>query len=154
MTTAIKPTPERRQHDQIIRHHDTGEAGRVARRVQPPIEVLYKRHTIDQRQHDAAVRWLDDYEVALQGARDMDGELPPGVNAGSVEGHSARRIAAMTRVRQGYQAMGKQCAPVVDAVVVGRCSLSVLARESGEARDYIRGLLDVGLSALADYYRL
>lgn len=153
MTETAKPPIERHQHDRIIRYRNTGDASRVARRVQPPVELLYKRYTIDQRQYDAAMQWLDDYEIGHEGARDLDGGLPAGVSAGTAEGYTIRQIHALTLYRQGYQAMGKHCSWIAVEVVLRRRTLSQVAESCGKDRKHLAGILDVALNALADYYR-
>lgn len=109
---------------------------------------LYKRGTIDHRQHEAADSWAKDYERA--GMATAVCASYGGSVAVSSEAEPEQRRYAKERFRMGYAAMSKPA--VVWAVVVENMTLAAWAhKHSMDPRRAMRLFCD-GLTELADFY--
>jgi hypothetical protein len=140
--------------------------GRRARLVWAPDELL-RRQQIDQAQHDAAVRYADDYEVGVLGARPKDarahlvrvddGASPPWNRVL----YSQRRAMARQSFEFARRALaGKRLRPgaettmtlVLQACVLERRSLRAFAAIEHVGHNRASDLLKQGLQALAEHY--
>jgi hypothetical protein len=140
--------------------------GRRARLVWAPDELL-RRQQIDQAQHNAAVRYADDYEVGVLGARPKDarahlvraedGASPPWNRVLYSERRAmarqsfefAKRAVAGKRLRPGAETT---MTLVLQACVLGRRSLRAFATMEHVGAGRASDLLKQGLQTLAEHY--
>jgi hypothetical protein len=128
---------------------------------------LLRRQQIDQAQHDAAVRYADDYEVGVLGARPKDarahlvrvddGAGPPWNRVLYSQRRAmarqsfefARRAVAGRRLRNGAETT---MTLVLQACVLERRSLRAFAAIEHVGHNRASDLLKQGLQALAEHY--
>jgi hypothetical protein len=150
-------TPERARHAAGVIDRPTGVAigAPVGRLVQSPIDRLIARGSITKRMHTAGARLRGDFEIGVMGARDSDGELPPGIRSTAV---SVSPGEAQLDALSAFRAAGRCLGPHVGMVVIGVCcyehDVSVIAAQQGQGRHEVMGVLKAGLRTLADHYGL
>lgn len=146
--------PERGQHGRFI-DRPTEHAGITGRVAQPPIDRLYVRKSISARMHAAAQILRTDFEVGILGARDVDGEMPPGIRCtGLTVTPSEAQIDALTGYKAAMRAIGAHVGAIVVAVCCYERDVSDVAIQMRQDRKEVMGVLKAGLKTLADNYRL
>lgn len=153
---SVLETPERSQHAAAVVDRPTGVAigSQVGRLVQSPIDRLAGRNSISRRMHTAGCMLRSDFEIGVLGARDMDGDLPPGIRSTVAVTPSEAQLDALTNYKRAAACLG----PHVGCVVVAACcyerDVSIIATQMRQDRQEVMGVLKAGLKTLADHYRL
>lgn len=153
----MRETPERGQHAAGIVDRPTGTAigAPTGRLVQSPIDRLVARGSISPRMHSAGQRLRDQFEIGVIGARNRDGELPPGIRGTALALEPTEvQIGALRAYRAARRRLGAHLGPVVVAVCCHEQDVAVVAARQGRSPDKVMGVLEVGLETLADHYRL
>lgn len=152
--------PERGQHGRFI-DRPTEHAGITGRVAQPPIDRIFARksaagrYLISARMHTAAQILRTDFEIGVLGARDVDGEMPPGIrSSGATATPSEAQIDALTNYKRAMRCLGPHVGAVVVAVCCYERDVSVAAGQMQQDRHEVMGVLKAGLKTLADHYRL
>ncbi|MGO1079690.1 DUF6456 domain-containing protein [Inquilinus sp. CA228] len=153
----MRETPERAGHAAGIVDRPTGTAigAPVGRLVQSPIDRLAARGTISPRMHSAGQRLRGQFEIGVLGARDRDGELPPGIRStGAVLAPGEVQLGALRAYKSALRCLGAHVGAVVEAVCCHDQDITVVADRQGRHRHRVMGVLEDGLKTLADHYRL
>lgn len=154
---AARETPERARHAAGIVDRPTGTAigAPVGRLVQAPIDRLVARGSISPRMHSAGLRLRGQFEIGVLGARDHDGELPPGIRGtGMVLTPGEVQLETLRAYKAALRRLGAHVGAVVEAVCCHEQDVSAVAARQGRTRDRVMGVLEDGLKTLADHYRL
>lgn len=153
------PTPERSRRSAYISapaigtEQEPARAGLRMYRALCTAERLLRDGAITARQADAGLRFRDDYEVGVAGARD-------GTGSGGVAGYyyAEARLRAVERWQFALKALGPLWRYVVPVCLGepggGDISISELARRMSIHRQEAAGCVKAGLTALADHYEL
>ncbi len=153
----MRETPERARHAAGIVDRPTGTAigAPVGRLVQSPLDRLAARGTISPRMHSAGQRLRGQFEIGVLGARDRDGELPPGIRGtGGVPTPSEVQLETLRAYKSAMRCLGAHVGAVVEAMCCHEQDVTVIAARQGRIRDKVMGVLEDGLKTLADHYRL
>jgi hypothetical protein len=153
----MRETPERGRHAAGIVDRPTGTAigAPVGRLVQSPLDRLAARGTISPRMHSAGQRLCGQFEIGVLGARDRDGELPPGIRGtGAVLAPNEVQLGALRAYKSAMRCLGAHVGAVVEAVCCHEQDITVVADRQGRHRHRVMGVLEDGLKTLADHYRL
>jgi hypothetical protein len=149
-------TPERARHAAAIVDRPTGVAigSPVGRLVQSPIDRLAGRGSISRRMHTAGQMLRSDFEIGVLGAKDIDGEMPPGIRSSVTVTPSEAQIDAMTNYKRAVRCLGVHVGAVVVATCCYERDVSIVAGQMGQDRHEVMGVLKACLKTLADHYRL
>lgn len=153
----MRETPERARHAAGIVDRPTGTAigAPVGRLVQSPIDRLAARGTISPRMHSAGQRLRGQFEIGVLGAKDRDGELPPGIRGTAVVMAPGEvQLGALRAYKSALRCLGAHVGAVVEAVCCHEQDVRALSVRQGRSREKVMGVLEDGLKTLADHYRL
>lgn len=152
----VTETPERARHAAAVIDRPTGVAigSPVGRLVQAPIDRLAARGSISRRMHTAGQMIRSDFDIGVMGARDVDGELPPGIRCTVAVTPSEAQIDALTNYKAAMRCLGPYVAAIVVAVCCYERDVLTVAVQQSRHRHKVMGVLEDGLKTLADHYRL
>lgn len=122
---------------------------RRARAVWAP-DVLLRTQAIDKQMHDAAVRYMDSYQLGVLGAKDRSMVFVS--RSGSPGGMAEARLAAVTDWRKATQAVGIILSPILTWCVLGHGTLRGYAADCGGSREAAHRSLLAALDRLADHF--
>lgn len=147
-------TPERRQHDPIkLQPADVNNPGVRAAKVmtESAIDYLLKRGSITQRMYDAAERLQAQYCRAAAGRRVIGSYNEPTTGDGEISDRAALAIKA---VNEAIRVVGQHHSGIVVHVVLEDLPMASWALKKGLHHAAAADRLRIGLSVLADHYRL
>jgi hypothetical protein len=153
----MRETPERGRHAAGIVDRPIGTAigAPIGRLVQAPIDRLVARGSISPRMHSAGLRLRGQFEIGVLGAKNRDGELPPGIRGtGAVLAPSEVQLGALRAYKSALRCLGIHVGAVVEAVCCHEQDITVVADRQGRHRHRVMGVLKDGLKTLANHYRL
>lgn len=131
---------------------DANERAKTYRNVaRDPVELLFSRKSLTQRQHEAALRLRADVELAQTTVRaaSLGGRV-----SGGGGGISDARLDAISRTTRCMKALSKVSAILVRAAVLDCTSLSDIGARHGWSKNYTGPRLAEALDEVADFYRL
>jgi hypothetical protein len=150
-------TPERAQHAAAIIDRNIGTAigAPRGRLIQTPLDRLFVRNSITQRQFSAGAKLKEDFEVGMLGAKDAEGNFALGIRGQANHAWVPDvQLDAIRRFKQAMIAVGAH----VGAVLVAFCcydrDVVKIAVQQGRNRDKVMGIVEAGLDTLADHYGL
>lgn len=146
---------EREQHDEVEESQPTSTPGIKAQRVVAPIDRLCRGRTLTdpQRQHAAAMHWLEDYEIGVLGVASTEEKLPVRVDVSTdSEKITQRQLDAARSYRDAQRKMGGYIGWVPWEVVIQGRTAREVGQRVGVDEKRIIGMLDPALLALADFY--
>lgn len=129
---------------------DASEAGRKRRRSIPPIEYMYRRGSLNERQYLVGRNLRDSYELGVLGAREETGDLPVGCRSSTSSGYAMAQLIAVEYVREAETRLGAHLWPTVVAIAIHEMTAATYATSVGRNQQEVVGVLKVGLSILAD----
>lgn len=122
------------------------EAGTRVRVVQAPHDRYRARGYIDDRQHWAAARLVQDYELGICGARD------PEAKGGDGDPVTVAQVMAARAYAMAVWAMGKILSSIVIAVILCERPMREVERQQRIPDGKGSELLRSALTILADHY--
>ncbi|RKQ70135.1 hypothetical protein [Oceanibaculum indicum] len=126
------------------------EAGRQRRRSTPPIEYMFRRGSLNERQFLVGRNLRDSYEVGVLGAREETSDLPVGISSTTSSGYAMAQLMALEYVREAESRLGAHLWPTVEAIAIHEMTAAAYAAKVGRNQQEVVGVLKVGLSILAD----
>ena len=145
------------QEPDVIADPDIPRAGvvRVVRRIST-VERLVRAKTLNRRHQSAADRLYFAYMVGVEGAREIDGELPPGVRLpGWAKGEvSTWRLMALREYHEATAMLGGPLTRALTHLVIEDMSISGLAEKMRWNKRKVLGYVQAGLECLAGHWNI
>ena len=142
------PTKERAAKAAGVVDEPTERAGVMVKRIQAPLDFLYARSIINQRQFSAGDRLRTDHAFGVLGVRDPENSGVGSIGYGPTD-------AALDAGRSYALAIRTLCLSVmivVDAVVCDEEGVQAVAKRRGIHPQEAMGYFKAGLDTLADHY--
>ena len=118
-------------------HERAGKSEATVRNVREhPMDILLARETIEAFHHEAAERFLRDWELSEIGSA-RAASLEPRIDGSRCGDLSAAQADAMSRVNAATESLGRTGALIVTSLVVGRQNLDQIgASVRAHGRDW------------------
>jgi hypothetical protein len=140
----------RGQHGAIVDEMTDDERPEPVKRVQPPIERMWKRGILDDAQYIAAKRLHNAYALGVCGARDP--EAKSSGEAALSFGLAGAALVAIREYREAQDAVGRRLWPFLDWVVNKDIPLSDLSKQLDRNPTELTALLKIALDILSDHH--